>query len=212
LSAPKLDPFYPVLPDAAWVARIAGAGAKFIQLRVKDAPPERVEQEIAQALDVAATHGCQLVVNDYWREAIRLGANFVHLGQEDLAGADLAAIREARLKLGISTHSEGELEAALAAEPDYVALGPIYETNLKKMPWEPQGLAMIGAWRAKIACPLVAIGGITLARAPEVLAAGASSAAVVMDIVASEDPAQRTRDWIAATAPWRNLSTGHPLS
>jgi thiamine-phosphate pyrophosphorylase len=212
LSAPKFDPFYPVLPDAAWVARIAGAGAKFIQLRVKDAPPERVEQEIARARAIAAAQACQLVVNDYWREAIRLGANFVHLGQEDLAAADLAAIRDAGLKLGISTHSEGELAVALAAEPDYVALGPIYETKLKKMPWAPQGLARIGEWRAKIACPLVAIGGITLARAPEVLAAGASSAAVVTDIVTSEDPEQRTRDWIAATAPWRNLSTGHPLS
>ena len=212
MSSIKLDPFYPVLPDAAWVARIAGQGAKFIQLRVKDLPPERVEQEIAQALDVAATHECLLVVNDYWREAIRLGANFVHLGQEDLAGADLAAIRDAGLKLGISTHSPAELDVALTAEPDYVALGPIYETKLKKMPWAPQGLAKIGEWRAQIACPLVAIGGITLASVPEVLAAGAASAAVVTDIVASEDPERRTRDWIAATAPWRNLSTGPPLS
>jgi thiamine-phosphate pyrophosphorylase len=212
LSALKLDPFYPVLPDAAWVARIAGQGAKFIQLRVKDAPPERIEREIAQALAVAARHTCLLVINDYWREAIRLGANFVHLGQEDLAQADLGAIREGGLKLGISTHSPGDLVAALAAEPDYVALGPIYETKLKKMPWAPQGLAKIGEWRAKIGCPLVAIGGITLERVPEVLAAGASSAAVVTDIVASEDPEQRTRDWIATTAPWRELSTSPPLS
>ncbi len=212
MSLLKLDPFYPILPDAAWVARIAGQGAKFIQLRVKNAPPARVEQEIARALAIAAGHPCQLVINDYWREAIRLGANFVHLGQEDLAGADLAAIREGGLKLGISTHSEGELEAALAAEPDYVALGPIYETKLKKMPWGPQGLARIGEWRANAGCPLVAIGGITLARVPEVLAAGASSAAVVTDIVTSDDPEQRTRDWIAATLPWRDLSTGHPLS
>ena len=91
MSLLKLDPFYPVLPDAAWVARIAGQGAKFIQLRVKDAPPEKIEQEIARALAIAAAHASQLVINDYWREAIKLGANFVHLGQEDLAKADVAA-------------------------------------------------------------------------------------------------------------------------
>lgn len=204
----RLDPFYPILPDAAWVARIARAGAKLIQLRVKEAPPKKIEAEIAQALEAASAQDCQLVINDYWREAIRLGGSFVHLGQEDLAGADLAAIRAAGIKLGISTHSSDELAVALAADPDYVALGPIYETKLKAMHWTPQGLARIGEWRAKIACPLVAIGGITLDHAPAVLEAGASSAAVVTDIVMSHDAEQRTRDWIAATAPWRTLSTG----
>jgi thiamine-phosphate pyrophosphorylase len=210
LSARLLDPFYPILPDAAWVARLAIEGAKFIQLRVKDAPPAAVKTEIAQALKVASAHGCLLVVNDYWREAISLGADFVHLGQGDLAGADLGAIRNAGIRLGISTHSHAELDTALAADPDYIALGPIYATKLKAMPWKPQGLARIGEWRSKISCPLVAIGGITLERAPDVLAAGASSAAVVTDIVMSDDPEQRTRDWIAATAPWRHLSTVRP--
>lgn len=209
MSAGWLDPFYPILPDAAWVARIAGQGAKFIQLRVKQAEPAATKTEIARALAVASAQGCQLVVNDYWREAIDLGADFVHLGQGDLAGADLDTIRSAGIKLGISTHSLAELDAALAAEPDYVALGPIYQTKLKVMPWQPQGLARIGEWRARIACPVVAIGGITLERAPEVLAAGATSAAVVTDIVMNDDPERRTRDWIAATAPWRDLSTGY---
>jgi thiamine-phosphate pyrophosphorylase len=210
LSAGWLDPFYPILPDAAWVARIAGQGAKFIQLRVKQAEPAAIKTEIARALAVASAQGCQLVVNDYWREAIDLGADFVHLGQGDLAGADLDTIRSAGIKLGISTHSLAELDNALAAEPDYVALGPIYQTKLKVMPWQPQGLSRIGEWRARIACPVIAIGGITLERAPEVLAAGATSAAVVTDIVMNDDPEQRTRDWIAATAPWRDLSTSYP--
>jgi thiamine-phosphate pyrophosphorylase len=212
LSAPKLDPFYPVLPDAAWVARIASQGAKFIQLRAKDMPPHAIKEEIARALEFASTHGCQLVVNDYWSEAIDLGASFVHLGQSDLVGADIAAIKAAGIKLGISTHSIAELDIALATNPDYIALGPIYPTKLKAMPWAPQGLDRIAEWRSKISCPLVAIGGITLERAPDVLAAGASSAAVVTDIVMSDDPEQRTRDWIAATAPWRHLSTVYPQS
>jgi thiamine-phosphate pyrophosphorylase len=212
LSDGALDPFYPVLPDAAWVARIAAQGAKFIQLRVKDMPPHAIKVEIARALEVASAHRCQLVVNDYWREAIDLGADFVHLGQGDLACADIAAIGAAGIKLGISTHSLAELDIALAAAPDYVALGPIYPTKLKAMPWAPQGLARIAEWRAKIGCPLVAIGGITLERASGVLAAGASSVAVVTDVVMSDDPEQRTRDWIAATDPWRDLSTGRPQS
>jgi thiamine-phosphate pyrophosphorylase len=210
LSPCQLDPFYPVLPDATWVARIASEGAKFIQLRVKDMPPQAIKTEIARALEVTSAHGCELVVNDYWREALDLGADYVHLGQGDLAGADLAAIRAADIRLGISTHSIAELDTALAAAPDYIALGPIYPTMLKAMPWAPQGLARIAEWRAKIDCPLVAIGGITLERAPDVLAAGASSAAVVTDIVMSDNPERRTRDWIAATAPWRHLSTAYP--
>jgi thiamine-phosphate pyrophosphorylase len=210
LSAVRLDPFYPILPDAAWVARIVRQGAKFIQLRVKDGAPAAIKTEITQALAVASTQGCQLVVNDFWREAINLGADFVHLGQGDLAGADLDAIRTAGIKLGISTHSLEELDNALAVEPAYVALGPIYQTKLKLMPWQPLGLARIGEWLSKIRCPLVAIGGITLERSPEVLAAGASSAAVATDIVMSPDPELRAREWLVATAPWRDLSTAYP--
>ena len=143
MSGGALDPFYPVLPGAAWAARIASQGAKFIQLRVKDMPPLAVKTEIARALEFASAHGCQLVVNDYWREAIDLGAGFVHLGQGDLAGADIAAIKAAGIRIGISTHSLSELDIALGVEPDYIALGPIYETKLKTMPWAPQGLARI---------------------------------------------------------------------
>jgi thiamine-phosphate pyrophosphorylase len=205
-----LDPFYPIAPDAEWVGRIARGGASFIQLRIKNAPLERVAAEIQQALLIAKRHGCILVINDYWREAIELGADFVHLGQEDLQTADLAAIRAANIRVGISTHSHEELDRALAATPDYVALGPIYPTKLKIMPWQPQGLARIGEWRSKIGCPLVAIGGITLERVSDVLHAGANSAAVITDVLTHPDPAKRIRAWVEATAPWRRLSTEAP--
>jgi thiamine-phosphate pyrophosphorylase len=193
-----LHKFYPIVPDAAWAARIVPLGVKTIQLRVKDANDAAVEQEIRSALALCRAHGCQLIVNDYWRQAIDLGADFVHLGQEDLADADLAAIHRAGIKLGISTHTHEELQIALDADPDYVALGPIYQTKLKVMKYAPQGLDRIGEWKRLIACPLVAIGGITLERAPTVLAAGADSIAVVTDVVAHPDPEQRVRDWLAA--------------
>jgi thiamine-phosphate pyrophosphorylase len=193
-----LHKFYPIVPDAAWAARIVPLGVKTVQLRVKDADEARVEQQIGSALALCQAHDCQLIVNDYWRQAIGLGADFVHLGQEDLADADLAAIRRAGIKLGISTHTHEELQTALDADPDYVALGPIYETKLKVMRYDPQGRDRIGVWKRRIACPLVAIGGITLERAPAVLAAGADSIAVVTDVIVHPDPEQRVRDWLAA--------------
>jgi len=203
----RLDPFYPILPDTAWLARLLPLGLKLVQLRVKDKPRGVVSAEIEKAIALCAAHRCQLVVNDYWREAIDRGADFVHLGQEDLAGADLAAIRAAGLRIGVSTHSHAELEAALAASADYVALGPIYETRLKAMKWAPQGLSRLAEWRTRIGCPLVAIGGLTRDRAAAVLSAGADSAAVITDIVTSEDPDLSVKNWIAATAPWRRQST-----
>lgn len=203
-----LDPFYPIVPDTGWLARLLPKGIRLVQLRVKDRPESVIRAEIEKAVALCAAHRCQLVVNDYWREAIEAGADFVHLGQEDLAGADLTAIRAARMKLGISTHTDEELDKALAAAPDYVALGPIYATTLKVMPWAPQGLPRLAEWRARVSCPLVAIGGITVDRAPIVLAAGADSVAVITDIVTSQAPESRVEKWIAATAQWRNLSTG----
>lgn len=193
-----LHRFYPIVPDAAWVQRIVPVGVKTVQLRVKGASPARLRTEIALSLTICAAYGCQLIVNDYWREAIDLGAEFVHLGQEDLAEADLPAIRKAGIKLGISTHTPEELEIALMAQPDHIALGPIYETTLKAMKYPPQGMDRIREWKRRIACPLVAIGGITLERAPGVFEAGADSIAVVTDIVGHPVPEQRVADWLAA--------------
>jgi thiamine-phosphate pyrophosphorylase len=206
----KLDPFYPIVPDTAWLARLLPHGIRLVQLRVKDQPAGAIRTEVRKAMSLCAAYGCELVVNDYWREALDAGASFVHLGQDDLAAADLSAIRAAKVRIGVSTHSLQELDKALAAEADYIALGPIYATTLKAMPWPPQGLPRIAEWRARIGCPLVAIGGITLGRAPLVLAAGADSVAVITDIVTNQHPEAQAENWIAATAPWRKLSTGRP--
>jgi thiamine-phosphate pyrophosphorylase len=206
----KLDPFYPILPDTAWLARLLPHGVKLVQLRIKDQSPEVVRAEIGKAVALCARHGCRLVINDYWREAIEAGAYFVHLGQEDLAAADLPAIRKEGIRIGISTHDHDELDKALAAEADYVALGPIYATTLKVMPFAPQGLERLAEWRSRIRCPLVAIGGMTAGRAKLALAAGADSVAVISDIVTSQSPELTTKIWIDSTAPWRDLSTGCP--
>jgi thiamine-phosphate pyrophosphorylase len=189
------------VPDATWVARLAAVGVKLIQLRMKDVPASALSASIREALRTSRGHHCELVVNDYWQEAIDCGASFVHLGQSDLQTADTAAIRRAGIKLGISTHCHEELDRALSEDPDYVALGPIYETKLKAMPWAPQGLDRIGEWKALAKRPLVAIGGITLERAPLVFNAGADCIAVVTDVLAHPQPEQRARDWLQLVSP-----------
>ena len=192
-----LDRFYPIVPDAAWFARLAPLGIRTVQLRLKDAGTEVVEREIAECLALAKHYGLQLIINDYWREAIAQGAEWVHLGQEDLAAADIAAIKAAGIRIGISTHNEEELETALAVGPDYVALGPIWETKLKAMKWAPQGLDRIASWKARIgSLPLVAIGGITPERADSVIAAGANSVAVITDFFTHADPELRVAEWV----------------
>ncbi len=196
----SLDPFYLIVDHVDWLRRLLPCGVKLVQLRVKNAEEGDLRAQIAQARDLCRQAGAQLIVNDFWRLALELECDFVHLGQDDLLTADVAAIKRAGVKLGVSTHDEAELQKALAAAPDYVALGPIFPTILKKMPWAPQGLEKIGLWKQKIgALPLVAIGGLTPGRAVEALKAGAQSAAVVTDVTLNPDPEARTREWLAAT-------------
>ncbi|WP_020185585.1 thiamine phosphate synthase [Methylopila sp. 73B] len=196
----RLDPFYPVVDSAAWVRRMTEAGAKLVQLRVKDKPEAVLRAEISDSLATCSAVGADLVVNDYWEIAIDLGASFLHLGQEDLDDADLKAIKAAGIRLGVSTHTPDELDRALSVDPHHIALGPIWPTILKKMPFAPQGLARIGEWKRKIGDrPLVAIGGLTPDRAAQCLAAGADVVAVVNDVVGAADPEARAREWIELT-------------
>ena len=196
-----LDPFYPIVDSADWVRRLGGVGARVIQLRMKDKDDATVAAEAKAALAICRDAGATLVVNDHWRVAIEVGAPWAHLGQGDLdQGADVGAIRRAGRKLGLSAHDDSELVRALALEPDYIALGPIYPTILKAMAFAPQGLARIGEWKKRVgALPLVAIGGLNVERAKACLAAGADVVSVVTDITLAPDPEARAREWIAAT-------------
>lgn len=198
---PYPDRFYPVVDSVAWVARLALLGAGTIQLRAKDLNDSEALQIVSDALEIIKGTEAKLVVNDYWRAAIVAGARHLHLGQEDLADADLKAIHDAGLTLGISTHDDAELETALGANPDYIALGPIFPTTLKSMRFAPQGIPKITEWKKRIGnIPLVAIGGIKLEQAREIFAAGADSIAVVSDVTQNEDPDARVRAWLGQNA------------
>ena len=195
-----LDRFYPIVDSAAWVGRLVGVGAKLVQLRIKEASGEHLRREMRLAVTICRRSGAELAVNDHWEIGIDSGADWIHLGQGDLDEADIGAIRANNIRIGISTHSREELDRALSLDPDYVALGPIFPTILKAMPFAPQGLERIGEWKKLLGeRPLVAIGGLNIERAEQCLAHGADSVAVVTDITLNADPEARAQQWLEMT-------------
>jgi len=183
---------YAVVDSAAWVARVVSAGVRTVQLRIKDAEDKQhramVRGEIRKSIDAATAAGAQLFINDHWQLAIEEGAYGVHLGQEDLHIADLAAIREAGLRLGISTHAYWEVCRAWALRPSYIACGPVHPTQAKAMPWIPQGNGNLAYWCKLLPTPVVGIAGMDVARTQEAAACGAAGVAVISAITAAASP------------------------
>ncbi|ARB83461.1 MULTISPECIES: thiamine phosphate synthase [Yersinia] len=197
---------YPVVDSLLWIERLLAAGVTTIQLRIKELDDAQVEQDIAAAIALGKRYQARLFINDYWRLAIKHGAYGVHLGQEDLETADLAAIQQAGLRLGVSTHDEQELAIAKAVRPSYIAMGHIFPTQTKQMPSSPQGLTVLKQMVDNTPdYPTVAIGGISIERVPAVLATGVGSVAVVSAITLSDD-------WQQATAQLLHLIEGKELA
>jgi thiamine-phosphate pyrophosphorylase len=195
-----LPRFYPIFDSADWLRRTLPLGVKLAQLRIKELSGDALRAEIAAAQEMCRAHGATLVVNDHWQVAVDQGCPWVHLGQEDLDTADIPAIRRAGLRLGISTHDRAELDRALSHAPDYIALGPVYPTILKMMKWHEQGLDKVTEWKGLIGdIPLVAIGGMSVERAPGAFKAGADVVAAVTDITLNDDPEGRVREWLEVT-------------
>lgn len=185
---------YPVVDSFDWIARLLDAGVRTLQLRIKDKRDEDVEADVMAAIALGRRVNARLFINDYWQLAIKHQAYGVHLGQEDLETTDLSAIRAAGLRLGVSTHDDMEIDVALAARPSYIALGHVFPTQTKQMPSAPQGLEQLARHVARLKdYPTVAIGGISLARAPDVLATGVGSIAVVSAITRADNWQQATQ-------------------
>lgn len=194
----RLGRILPIVDSVEWVKQLCStAGIEDIQLRIKG---DLTEQEIAamvrQAQAVCAAAGVRLWINDYWSAAAEAGCFGVHVGQEDLfrclQAGGLERIRSANMAVGISTHSYGELSAALGVKPSYISLGPIFATGSKKVQFDPQGLSTVQEWRALIPpdVPLVVIGGIgTAETAAECRKAGAECVAVIGAVTQAKDPA-----------------------
>ena len=199
---PQALGLYAVLPDAAWVGRMARAGVPTVQLRFKSEDPAAIELEVQAAVDAVQGTGALLFINDHWHAAMRCGAYGVHLGQEDLdtlQAADLSAMRLAGLRLGLSTHGYAEMLRADAASPSYLALGAVFPTTLKRMATAPQGTGRLARYAQLMRqYPLVAIGGIDAERLPEVLASGVGSVAVVRALVQAANPEATAAQWMAS--------------
>ena len=189
---PQALGLYAVLPTAQWVRRMAQAGVPTIQLRFKSLDAQAITREVSAAVEAVAGTDSLLFINDHWQAAIDAGAYGVHLGQEDLdaaGGANLDAIRQAGLRLGLSSHGYVEMLKADRFSPSYIAMGAVYSTTLKRMVTPPQGPGRLTAYaRLMRKYPLVAIGGIDEARFDDVLPSGVGSIAVVRAIVASDTP------------------------
>lgn len=193
----SLPRFYPIFDHVDWIERLVPLGIKLVQLRIKDQPEAELRAQIKAAQAICREHDCLMVVNDYWKLAIELECDWLHLGQEDLSTADMSAIRASGVKLGLSTHDIPELQRAMLCQPDYIALGPIYPTILKKMKWHQQGVEKLTEWKKRIGdMPLIAIGGMSVERAPGAFEAGADVVSAVTDITLNADPEGRVREWL----------------
>lgn len=179
---------YVIVDSYEWIERLIHAGVKTLQIRIKDRSPEQAEEEIARCIALAKQHQVRLFVDDFWQLATKYQAYGVHLGQEDLRTADLNAIQQAGLRLGVSTHNREEIELVLPLRPSYIALGHIFPTQSKIMPSAPQGIANLAAQVKDLGdMPTVAIGGITASHFADVLATGVGSIAVISAVTQAED-------------------------
>lgn len=179
---------YPIVDNHKWLEPLYDAGVTCIQLRVKDMEPNALEKEIEYAIRLAHKYNARLFINDYWQLAIKHEAYGVHLGQEDLALADVDGLLHAGLRLGISTHSLSEITNAMSFKPSYLAFGPIYTTTSKSLPFAPQGIEKLAYWSQRLPYPLIAIGGIDLERLPSILKTGVNGVAVISAITKAQDP------------------------
>lgn len=189
---PQALGLYVVLPNAAWVGRMARAGVPTVQLRFKSSDSSAIKREVQAAVEAVRGTDALLFINDHWQAAIEAGAYGVHLGQEDMQAmpvADVHRLRESGIRLGLSTHGYAEMLRADHHSPSYLALGAVFATTLKRMATAPQGTGRLAHYaRLMAAYPLVAIGGIDEERLPAVMASGVGSAAVVRAVVAAEQP------------------------
>jgi thiamine-phosphate pyrophosphorylase len=186
------------LSHAGQIERLAAGGASLIQLRAKRTAPREFYQAAVEAMAISRRLGVQIIINDRVDIAIAVGADGVHLGQDDLPPYRARQLLGESRIIGFSTHS---LEQALAADfapIDYVAIGPIFQTSTKDKPDAVVGLDAVSEIRRRISKPLVAIGGITLVTARSVIGAGADGVAVIADLLSAQDIADRTRAFVDA--------------
>lgn len=210
MSFPECDSknlgLYPVVPTIELLKTCLENGIKTIQLRAKNKTESELDDLVKQAVQLGKQYQARLFINDHWQLAIKHGAYGVHLGQDDIKTADLQAISQAGIHLGLSTHSWYEIAVAHSLKPSYIAIGPVYATTTKEMPFAPQGLQQLQQWQKLLGeqYPLVAIGGINETNAKEVLATGVGCIAMVRPITEADDIAEAIANLLAIVSSVNN--------
>ncbi|PLA75246.1 thiamine phosphate synthase [Hydrogenovibrio sp. SC-1] len=202
---------YPLVDRADKLRPLFEAGITTAQIRIKDLTGATLEQELADADALAKAHQARLFINDYWQIALKLDSYGVHLGQEDLAIADLHALSHAGIRLGISSHNPSELRRALAIQPSYIAIGPIFETSSKHLTYHPVGLANFRQWTQGLDLPVVAIGGIPQQHLAETVQAGADGIAMINGLHLNQTNQQKSLKTVIETfnQAYQNWSFGN---
>lgn len=196
---------YPIVDSVEWLQKLLPLGVTTVQLRIKNKTRDALEIEIQSAVALAKKMQVRLFINDYWELALKYQAYGVHLGQEDLATADMDAIFQAGLRLGISTHGYYEVARAHAFSPSYIAIGPIFPTTTK--PNAPaQGINTLRRWGRMLTCPVVAIGGIQQQDILDMFSAGAKGVAMIAAITQARDPIEYTQQLLKEQKRWQNYS------
>ena len=188
---------YPLVEKADRIPPLLELGVTVIQLRVKERRGAELEAEIRAAVEMGRRQGAAVYINDYWQEALRLGAYGVHLGQRDLAAADLAAISKAGMRLGASASSWADLARLRRLRPSCTGLGAVFSTASKDIAHPPLGVEGFRRLRATVDGPVAAIGGITLENAGPLKDAGADGIAVIADLAQAPHLPDRVRAWQA---------------
>ena len=203
-----LPPLYVILdaallttPEIEIAKKLNDAGVRLFQYRNKRGSPRELLQASSLLAAELAERGALFFVNDRPDVAYLSGASGVHIGQRDMPVAESRAVMGLGKLLGISTHNLGQFRTAAGTDADYIALGPVFETDSKMNPDPVVGTDMIREARKLTRKPIVAIGGITLDRAKEVMDAGADSVAVISDILRATDPGKRARQFLDLLEP-----------
>ena len=183
-------------PAAELARKLIGSGVEVLQYRAKNVPAKEMLSRARELAAVARSAGARFFVNDRPDVAYLAGAHGVHVGQDDLGVEQARVVIGSDAWVGLSTHNIEQFEKALSSSADYIAVGPIFATSSKASPDPVVGLGLIRRARRLTGRPIVAIGGITLERAAEVIEAGADSVAVISDVLGAENPADRVRQYL----------------
>jgi len=203
-----LDAALLTVPETECAEELVAAGVRMLQYRNKRASARELFESSKRLSSLLIPQGVTFMVNDRADVALAADASGVHVGQEDLGVEEARRVVGAERLVGVSTHNLEQFQRAAASSADYIGVGPIFATGTKSNPDPVVGTQFIQEIRPLTDKPIVAIGGITLARALEIIESGADSVAVISDILGAPEPGMRARQYINLLGPANHATAG----